>query len=759
MFTNTESLSSTLPRVKTKEYDDDDVVNSITCSKSLDCQNNRKSWPLSQVVECVTFGAVSHISPPKNEMETDIVDGMPLSRHNGCVTVFQDDLQLNCNGKTYFESPTNNVLKIVLPLVSENVPLEQDECDRMLYEDCDQSNIHVQYYPTYCGDSSVNVITNVSTCSSRKPSLLDEAELNRFSSTFEDIKTLLKEGLVDGLDEMPPDFQPPNPPKLYRVSSLPNILSHDSTKNQHSYLTMCATKHELLMNKLTKNSVTKQDMSVQVSTELFKNDNNVKKTLRDMSCQTEDIFVNIEVNTNLSTKDIVNKDILPEGIEGNNVITPEREVDNVLLLPKEIEQTKILLKEVEHNLLLKEIEENNKLLKEVEETNILLYAKGKGKVIDKQVEKNCMSQKKAEDLDILQKKIEQIVLHGSEQIINTSLKKVQENHTVPNKTEDAVCYTNLNTFNKDIELKTIDEDCANYANANILEEFVNEQLSLNNIDGDFDSFLFGPLPPSPVEEIVPTLPKLKSAESIKEIEATQVPFAFNLYKNEPNNSIIKSRSIDAEFSQNFQQHQKIGTRSVQSERRTYPSELPVTDEYPRPLQYRSGVHPSTIEKLSDISNSLPDTPLMGRCDFPRQYSGTSTKTMSQMTNSLSINMRGAGHGSSIGLGQAMAGAELLHLNGPGRGWYPRQRQFRPVSVEQLDKLAACQSPVGHSQWAAGDRHKPVTLPPNLSPKFFNRSPREALRRVTSLLIRRGEISEECETSQSKRGFFKSLWRK
>lgn len=55
--------------------------------------------------------------------------------------------------------------------------------------------------------------------------------------------------------------------------------------------------------------------------------------------------------------------------------------------------------------------------------------------------------------------------------------------------------------------------------------------------------------------------------------------------------------------------------------------------------------------------------LLGRCDFPRQYSTTGTKTMSQESNSLSINMRG--HGSSICLVQAMAGAELMHLNGPG----------------------------------------------------------------------------------------------
>lgn len=101
---------------------------------------------------------------------------------------------------------------------------------------------------------------------------------------------------------------------------------------------------------------------------------------------------------------------------------------------------------------------------------------------------------------------------------------------------------------------------------------------------------------------------------------------------------------------------------------------------------------------------------------------------------------GAGHGTS--LGEVMAGAELLRLTGPGRGWYPRHRQPRPASVEHLDRL----TPQGLSPsaptvgaWEARDSRKPLTLPPNLSPKFFQRSPREALRRVTSLLIRKGKF--------------------
>lgn len=94
----------------------------------------------------------------------------------------------------------------------------------------------------------------------------------------------------------------------------------------------------------------------------------------------------------------------------------------------------------------------------------------------------------------------------------------------------------------------------------------------------------------------------------------------------------------------------------------------------------------------------------------------------------------------------MVGAELLRLaGGPGRGWYPRHRQPRPASVEHLDHLA--HSPNPGAPWNTRDRdnaecRKPCTLPPNLTPKFFHRSPREALRRVTSLLIRKGEYIYE-----------------
>lgn len=75
---------------------------------------------------------------------------------------------------------------------------------------------------------------------------------------------------------------------------------------------------------------------------------------------------------------------------------------------------------------------------------------------------------------------------------------------------------------------------------------------------------------------------------------------------------------------------------------------------------------------------------------------------------------------------------LRIAGGPGRGWYPKQKQHRPVSNENLDRIHC----TGRSWDAAAASRKPLTLPPNLSPHFFKKSsPTDALRRVTSLLIR------------------------
>lgn len=99
-----------------------------------------------------------------------------------------------------------------------------------------------------------------------------------------------------------------------------------------------------------------------------------------------------------------------------------------------------------------------------------------------------------------------------------------------------------------------------------------------------------------------------------------------------------------------------------------------------------------------------------------------------------------------GLEQAIIGTELLRLaGGPNRGWYPTRKanQPRPASIEHLERLNNAYDP---RLAGSGDQRKPLTLPTNITPnKYFGQSKhssasstREALRRVTSLLIKKGK---------------------
>lgn len=553
----------------------------------------RQSWPLGQVVECVALETVSNISS-ESENETYSVD--PILVHNGCVTVLQtDDFQTGCIKELGENSPTNNVLKIVLPLVNENVPLN---CEPKIIEHDDflqkqshvmSSNMYVQCSPNG-NDSDMTVKFTNKSFNNRNNSLPEDGETNRFSSTFENIKALLKEGLVDGLDEMPPDFQPPIPPLLYRVSSLPNLLSHDNTKHHScSYLTMCATKQELLMNKFCKN-IAKHDMSVQVSTELLKHQ--TEKILVNTSCQTDDIFVNglqndeetkeinynaIQTSSSVANKEcgvcFIDKNEMKNNIdkESNSIgctyintfnkenkleINTEKncfDVDYTIITSLNEDQKLNINKENECSSMgytnINVFSADSKM-KAIEEDDCNIYDYSDVNVYSRVSKDNedCTSigytninvfndtevKTNTEDFcanvsytDITTFNEPSGLKYNSKKGTNIDYKimnVVEKSDEIKDENEHPteIGYININELDKKLREKTNGEDCVdigfktfctydkrlglngdckNYTNADILEEFVNEQLSLNNADGDFDSFLFGPLPPSPIEEI------------------------------------------------------------------------------------------------------------------------------------------------------------------------------------------------------------------------------------------------------------------
>ncbi|EDV31702.1 uncharacterized protein Dana_GF14423, isoform A [Drosophila ananassae] len=172
------------------------------------------------------------------------------------------------------------------------------------------------------------------------------------------------------------------------------------------------------------------------------------------------------------------------------------------------------------------------------------------------------------------------------------------------------------------------------------------------------------------------------------------------------------------------------------------------------------------EHRLQTSCSLPETPIFARgCDIPRTpyrrqneplpvVSGVRTAPRSSTSNSINMgtSILGIGAGNygtaqicrQRSINHALASNEMLRMTGaPARGWYPKQRGMRPASTENIDRLASVRvwdNPAGMS--GTGQSRKPLTLPPNLTPSFLNKSPREALRRVTSLLITKKKNNKE-----------------
>ncbi|XP_030381254.1 uncharacterized protein LOC115629078 isoform X2 [Scaptodrosophila lebanonensis] len=171
------------------------------------------------------------------------------------------------------------------------------------------------------------------------------------------------------------------------------------------------------------------------------------------------------------------------------------------------------------------------------------------------------------------------------------------------------------------------------------------------------------------------------------------------------------------------------------------------------------------EHRLQTSCSLPETPIFARgCDIPRTpyrrqnepvpVSGSRTAPRSSTSNSINLGTSIVGIGAGTygtaqicrqrSINHALASNEMLRMTGaPARGWYPKQRSLRPASTENIDRLASVRvwdNPAGMS--GTGQSRKPLTLPPNLTPSFLNKSPREALRRVTSLLITKKKNNKE-----------------
>uniref|UniRef100_A0A336LXU0 CSON007459 protein n=1 Tax=Culicoides sonorensis TaxID=179676 RepID=A0A336LXU0_CULSO len=328
-----------------------------------------------------------------------------------------------------------------------------------------------------------------------------------------------------------------------------------------------------------------------------------------------------------------------------------------------------------------------------------------------------------------------------------------------------------------------------------------------------DSDEFPPLPPSPSDNLVHGMHGIRIASRGRINNYHEEPPALPPHvppHRGPSLHTLKTRSMDAGFSKSHRNGSHHSNQNHQPG--TLPSDLPgsinsrrrvIPAGYPR----RAAQSPTKDERRLQSSCSLPETPIFGRgCDIPRtphrraapetpvsSISRTAPRPNNNSLNSsvIGIGATALGSGRQRHLNQALVSTEMLRLaGGPARGWYPKQRQNRPSSAENLDKLhvqGSLRAWDTSTGTGTGSR-KPLTLPPNLTPpKFFNsKSPRDALRRVTSLLIRKGNTVKEKENkgrdyrennhhlyhrspsvgdetrskdSQKKKGFFRNFWKK
>uniref|UniRef100_A0ABD2W1M0 Uncharacterized protein n=1 Tax=Trichogramma kaykai TaxID=54128 RepID=A0ABD2W1M0_9HYME len=326
---------------------------------------------------------------------------------------------------------------------------------------------------------------------------------------------------------------------------------------------------------------------------------------------------------------------------------------------------------------------------------------------------------------------------------------------------------------------------------------------------------FPPLPPSPVEEAdeessdvggsggcngtsssatrdtTPKVPKVPPHANRTMEYRPRVPPHRGISldsSKEHHTTSLNTRSMDAGYARGRRTAASIANarrEQVPVERRTLPTDLPgPSSRRHRPFTKRlspsteactpggsgSVVQSGSVVGTTSSANggvgvmqtscSLPETPVFARgSDIPRtpQHAnniGAPTTQPRRAAPGWYAPTTGTGTGyrrNNPGLEQAIIGTELLRLaGGPGRGWYPTRKsnQPRPASIEHLERLNATYD----SRMSAGtEPRKPLTLPTNITPnKYFGQSKhntststtREALRRVTSLLIKKGGGSKE-----------------
>lgn len=627
------------------------------------------------------------------------------------------------------------------------------------------------------------------------------SEVKRYSSTFDNIKSLLKEG---GLENDPSgEFTPAVPPDLVRVVSLPAINNETGSRTQ---LEITVEEEE------------SSDISDKDKKEKKKNRLHISNKEEDEEDDDDDDvdggFTGRKEFNNISTS-MSNSKSLDAKIAVNHFLenipprkSLEHRLDSKIPVSLLIED-QIVKKALNENR--RQLEKVSDAIKEIESVkNSESYIDSKrwrnGDVrssskrnsyendphkgipdnqVDNRPKKQHSSDSETSKISSSEFDFDRRKLNGNE--VYSSGRRIRQNGIENHKNDQ-----------KQIE-NVIDA---------ILEDSKNPDFQVS-----VEVLEFPPLPPSPVEEadeessdvgnnaVILTKSKAHNNRTVEYRPRVPPHRGLSTDSKDHQNS-LNTRSMDAGYSRNRRTPTASNSRrEVPVERRTLPTDLPGPSRR-RPFTKRhspsteacssSGSGGGIIGNVATSSGmqtscSLPETPVFARgSDIPRtpQHGGNPTQPRRQPGWYAPTTATTGYRRNNPGLEQAIIGTELLRLaGGPNRGWYPTRKanQPRPASIEHLERL---NSAYDARLPGAGDQRKPLTLPTNITPnKYFGQSKhssasstREALRRVTSLLIKKGSGSKEgkggkdnvspsgpytveASDAPKKKGFFKNFWKR
>ncbi|XP_014479575.1 PREDICTED: uncharacterized protein LOC106746934 isoform X4 [Dinoponera quadriceps] len=603
------------------------------------------------------------------------------------------------------------------------------------------------------------------------------SDVKRYSSTFDNIKSLLKEGKLEGLDEPPAEFTVPvPPPDLIRVVSMPAINNEAGSRAQ---LEITVEEEE------------SSDMS-----EKDKERNNVELPRLPSPIEDEDRTDRPRVGD--QSRDC-NGAPLPFSMEPGKSCAPESRKGSEQRLVSKIPvnlliEDQIVKKALKENR--RQLEKVSDAIKEIENVrNSESYCSESKRWRNGDVKQNSSKRNSFESNEPERKPADgspydsrscRKQQHGSDssEASKTSSDADFAERRKPNGGTDVVYSSGRRLRQNGIENHKNDQKQIENVIDAILEDSKNPEFQVS-----VEVMEFPPLPPSPVEEadeessdigqssVMP--PKSKShGGSNRTVEyRPRVPPHRTPVGDSKEQASLNTRSMDAGFARGRRAPAANNSRrEVPVERRTLPTDLPGPSRR-RPFTKR---HSPSAEACSSsggsgsgggggtgsgsvttgtasgmqTSCSLPETPVFARgSDIPRtpQHAGNPTQSRRQPPGWYAPTTATGYRRNNPGLEQAIIGTELLRLaGGPNRGWYPTRKanQPRPASIEHLERLNNAYD--ARLPGGTGDQRKPLTLPTNITPnKYFGQSKhssasstREALRRVTSLLIKKGSGNKD-----------------